>query len=896
MSNRIREYLPTPGNWLGILLGILSLAGLYAISHYDFLLFHCLAEGVSIIIAIAVFAIFWNTRQFLDNGVYLVIGLGCLFAAFFDVIYVLSYPGMTVLPQADGNTALQAKTVAQWYVSLSCVGAAFFLRRRIRQGLALWFYGAVLVLAFASIFYWRIFPDCFVEGVGITPFERIGLVISCIAYFCTLVLLFSNRREFDSRVFKLLAATLIAFLVQDAACAVAKEINGPARTIAHLCQVTAIYFVYKAFVEVGLRKPYAVLFRSQQQSREALERQEQFLQAVLDNAQCGIIACDAEGVLTVFNRALREFHGLPQECIPPVRWAEHYDLYHPDGKTPMRMEELPLYRALRGEPVHDFEMVSAPKGKPARTFVASGAPLRGTNGESRGAVVAVHDVTDRRRAEDALRESEERYRQLFQTESDAIFVVDCQSGRVVDANAAALELYGYTREECFSLPVTDLSAEPERTLRAIDRGETHIPIRRHRKKDGTVFPVEIRASYFECRGRRVHVAAIRDITERIRAEQELRASEERYRLLVDTIPQIAWRAGDDCVEMEYNRRWYEYTGQTPSEVASHGWLMAVHPEDRGRLLQKASHAVSTKQPCQIEYRLRRASDATYRWHLARAVPALGEDGRVTCWFGSATDIEDLKQAQEILERAHDEALQRHQAELAHVARLSVMGEMTAGLAHELNQPLHAMKNYAQGCVRRLSKTPQRDEELVAALQQISREANRAADIVRLVKRFVEKRERRVSEVSLNNLLHEVFLLSKPELEPRHARVLLELAQDLPSIHCDPVQIEQVVMNLLRNGLEAMDQTPEEERVLAIKTMRLDDEMVQVEVRDFGKGIGAEELKRVFEPFFTTKPEGMGMGLAISRSIVHASGGRLWVSLNPDRGCTFHFTLPVGKRK
>ena len=344
MSNRIRDCLPSPRNWLAILLGMLSLAGLYAISRYNFLLFHCLAETFSIIIAIAVFAIFWNTRQFLENGLYLVIGLGCLFAGVLDLIYIFAYEGMSVFPGADANLALQGKTAAQWYVSLSCVCAFLFLRRKINQNLALSVYSALLALALASIFYWRVFPDCYVEGAGQTLFERIGLVISCCAYLGAVGLLIGNRHEFDRHVFKLLAAILITFFVEDLASAVATDINGFAKTIAHLCQVVALFFVYKAFVEVGLRKPYDLLFRSQQQSAEALERQQQFLEAVLDNAQSGIVACDANGVLTLFNRALREVHGLPQQHIPAEQWAEHYDLYHPDGKTRMRTKELPLFR------------------------------------------------------------------------------------------------------------------------------------------------------------------------------------------------------------------------------------------------------------------------------------------------------------------------------------------------------------------------------------------------------------------------------------------------------------------------------------------------------------------------------------------------------------------------
>ena len=644
MSIRIRNCLPTRHNWLAILLGTLSLLGLYAISRYDFLLFHCLAEAFSIIIAIAVFAIFWNTRQFLENGVYLVIGFGCLFAGILDVIYIFGYKGMLVFPGADANIAIQAKTAAQWFVSLSCVCAFPFLRRKINQNLALSVYSGLLVLALGSIFYWRVFPDCYLEGVGQTRFESIGLVISCSAYLGAIGLLIGNRREFDRRVLKFLGATLVVFFLEDLASAVATDINGFAKTLAHLCQVVALYFVYKAFVEVGLRKPYDLLFRRQQQ-----------------------------------------------------------------------------------------------------------------------------------------------------------------------------------------------------------------------------------------------------------AEETLRQSEARYRLVVETIPQLAWRLSPDGLEVDCNRRWYEYTGQTPAQVNAHGWLAAVHPDDLFRVLEHAFRAAATKEPYELEYRLRRASDASYRWHLSRTVPVLGEDGQVTCWIGSNTDVEELKQAQEILKQAHDEQLQRHRSELAHVARLSMMGEMAASLAHELNQPLHAVKNYAYGSICRLAKSSEKDEEITVALEQIGKEASRAAEIIRRVTAFVQKREPRFSAAVMNGLVEEAVLFSMAELGRRHAKIALELAENLPAVMGDAIQIEQVIMNLVRNGLEAMDELPDDNRLLNIKTMRQGENMIQVDVRDCGKGIGGADLEKVFEPFFTTKPEGMGMGLAISRSIIQTHRGRLWATANPVRGCTFHFTVPIGNK-
>jgi C4-dicarboxylate-specific signal transduction histidine kinase len=168
--------------------------------------------------------------------------------------------------------------------------------------------------------------------------------------------------------------------------------------------------------------------------------------------------------------------------------------------------------------------------------------------------------------------------------------------------------------------------------------------------------------------------------------------------------------------------------------------------------------------------------------------------------------------------------------------------------------------------------------------------------VRRVRRFVEKRDTQFSEVRVNRLVEEVVLLAKTELQQRHARVVLALGDDLPAVLGDSIQIEQVLMNLLRNGLEAMEETPQQDRIVCIRSMRYNDNRIRVDVCDAGSGIAGEDMEKLFEPFFTTKPDGMGMGLSIGRTIIQAHGGQLWASANHDRGSTFHFTLPVGGQR
>jgi C4-dicarboxylate-specific signal transduction histidine kinase len=259
------------------------------------------------------------------------------------------------------------------------------------------------------------------------------------------------------------------------------------------------------------------------------------------------------------------------------------------------------------------------------------------------------------------------------------------------------------------------------------------------------------------------------------------------------------------------------------------------------------------------------------------------------------DIARRRQAEGALQTSREE-LQLRQTELAHMSRLSIMGEMAASLAHELNQPLHAAKNYGQGGILRLLKESEHDGELLTAFEHIAAEADRAAEIIRRVREFVQKTGPQVSPISLNDLIREAVPIINLEIKRSRARVVCELAPETAPVMADTIQIEQVVVNLPLNGLESMDELPEEQRVLSIGTRQCDERTIEVFVRDRGKGICAQEIDRIFTPFFTTKPEGMGMGLAISRSIIQAHAGRLWVSANEDRGCTFHFTLPIAPAK
>ncbi|MBN2474054.1 MAG: response regulator [Pirellulales bacterium] len=244
-------------------------------------------------------------------------------------------------------------------------------------------------------------------------------------------------------------------------------------------------------------------------------------------------------------------------------------------------------------------------------------------------------------------------------------------------------------------------------------------------------------------------------------------------------------------------------------------------------------------------------------------------------------------------RRAEERASQHQAELAHFARLSTVGEMVAELAHELNQPLAAISSYAQACARLLrSSREDSTEDLVASVRQVVEQAERAAEIIRRLRRFVKKGKPSRTALDLSVLVREIAAIV--EVEARTVRVDLrfDLLEPCPPVMADRIQIEQVLINLIRNGLEAMRESQGGRRILTIETRVADGQHLEVAVHDQGVGIPPDMMKRVFERYFTTKPHGIGMGLPISRSIVESHGGRLGVTSDPQSGTTFRFHLPI----
>lgn len=503
---------------------------------------------------------------------------------------------------------------------------------------------------------------------------------------------------------------------------------------------------------------------------------------------------------------------------------------------------------------------------------------------------ALFDITRHKRIEEALRDKEARLCAVLDTAADAIIVIDSR-GVVQSFNPAAERMFGYAAAEIIGRNVRQLMPEPyrrhhdayiRRYLRT--RAPHIIGIGREvqgRRKDGGVFPMELAVSEAPDDELRF-VGIIRDLTLRKAAEAALRDSEERFRQLAEHVQEVFWIVDLDQDRILYLSPAFETVWGIPRERVyrdPRGWMDSIHPDDLERVRE---HYQASRRAFHFDhqYRILRP-DGSSRWIRDRGFPIRDAAGRIYRLAGLAEDITRAREAQALQDQS------------AHLARLGLAGELAAGLAHELNQPLSAIVTYAQLCEQLLESRDEPPVQFRELITKISAQGRRAGEIIAQLRRMVSKTRFRREPVDLNELVREAIHLIDAELRRHEVRLTLNLADAPRPVVADTVQIQQVLLNLIHNAVEAMGAIPPERRELTVATRPADrDEAVQVTVSDRGPGLDSADLERIFDPFFTTKSEGMGFGLSICRAIITSHEGRLWAAHVPGGGAAFHFTLPL----
>jgi PAS domain S-box-containing protein len=502
-------------------------------------------------------------------------------------------------------------------------------------------------------------------------------------------------------------------------------------------------------------------------------------------------------------------------------------------------------------------------------------------------------ITDRKRAEAALRESEERYRLLVEGVKEyAIFMLD-PAGHVRSWNEGAERIKGYRAEEIISehfsrfYSAGDVArGKPELHLKmATEKGNCKYEGWKIRK-DGTRFYAEvvITALTDEAGHLRGFSELTHDITERKRAEDELRRS-EGYLAQGQTLSHTgSWAWNVSSGDLFWSDEHFQICGVDPGteKLSYPNDMHWIHPDDRSFVRQSFEKAIREKSDFEVDCRLVRTDGIRYVHSLG--LPVLNEAGELTEYVGTIIDNTERKRA--------EEALQKAQAELAHVARVATVGELAASIAHEINQPLGALVINAGTCLRWLGReVPDLDEARKCA-ERIIKNGLRAGDVIKGIRSLVKKAPAEKERLNINETIREVIALAAGELTLNGVMLSMELQPDIPLLMGDRVQLQQVVLNLILNSTEAMSGVGWPVRELVIRSQESKPGEVMVTVRDSGTGLGPHDAERIFNSFFSTKSGGLGLGLSISRTIIEAHGGRLWAMQNSDRGATFQFVLPA----
>ncbi len=363
----------------------------------------------------------------------------------------------------------------------------------------------------------------------------------------------------------------------------------------------------------------------------------------------------------------------------------------------------------------------------------------------------------------------------------------------------------------------------------------------------------------------------------------LKSQEKRLRDVVETIPAMTFTALSNGLCTFVNKRWTEYTGLSVEQTSGAGWQRAIHPEDLVRHSEKWRISVATGQVFEDEARFRRTADGEYRWFLVRGVPLRDQHGNSVKWYGTLTDIEDRKRTEQEREK-----LRQLEADLAHIDRVSTLGELVASISHELAQPLTVTTANAKASLRWLQRDPPDLTEVRKGTERIIEAGTLASEIINRLRSLYKKSPSQRELVDVNGIIQEILTLLKGEATGYSVAMRMELAVQLPKIMVDRVQLQQVFINLMLNGIEAMKDSGGE---LTVRS-QLQDSQLLFSVRDTGVGLPTDKGDEIFSAFFTTKTQGSGMGLAICRSIVESHGGQLWATANDGRGAIFHFTLPT----
>jgi PAS domain S-box-containing protein len=665
-----------------------------------------------------------------------------------------------------------------------------------------------------------------------------------------------------------------------------------------------------------------------------LSRTNEILRSILSNMGDGVIVANTEGKFILFNPTAERMFGAGAIQTAASEWSRRYGLYLPDKVTPFPDDQLPLMRSIRGEEVNDVEMFVRHEKVPGGLWIRiNGRPLRGVNGELLGGVIVCRDIT-LMKEEEFFRAGQSRVLEMIAADgplsnvlTSLVLLMEGQAeglrcsilllnrdGKHVHHGAAPNLPEAYVKAvdgapigprngSCGTamftrrpVVVTDVMTDPlwadYRELARIcglracwstpilsAQGDVLGSFAMYREENRGPRPEENRLTEIA-----THIAGI--AIERQRNLETLRERDARINLAAESADLAFW-----VLYPEQNTAWMSEKGRVIYGFAPNlpltcdSILSRIHPDERSKVKAEYDRDCAQHGMFESEHRLLLPYGRT-RWVIMRGRCLTDEQGNLVETIGVTVDVSAQKQA--------DLQLQLQREEMAHRNRVSLMGEMTASFAHELNQPLTAIANNAAAARRFLERGNIDPVLLQQLLLDMVADSQRAGEVIRGIRALVRKEKSVRSALNLNTLIADTVRLVSSDVLLRESAITTELDHHLPQVEGAPVQIQQVLLNLIMNALDASESLPPAERRIIISTRADESETAEVSVRDFGIGLPPDRPDKVFDHFFSTKQAGMGMGLTIVRSIIEAHGGTISAENAVGRGARFFFRLPAAQ--
>jgi PAS domain S-box-containing protein len=921
---------------------ILGVIGFYFLSRYNYLLFHSTIEVFTLVVAIAIFTIAWNSRKTIDNNYLAFIGIAFLFIAGIDLLHTLTYKGMGVFPDVNANLATQLWIAMRYLFALSLLIPLLFIRRRIKPITVLSSYAIVTAFLILSIFYWNIFPIAYVDGVGLTAFKIGSEYVISIILTIGIALLIKNRKQFSDDVFKLLLLAMVMAIATEMAFTLYTDVYGIANMVGHLLDFFSFFLIYKALVETGFSKPYDLLFRNLKQNEQSLANQatelgnsnkrleneiierkrieqaltsnKRLLENVFGSMHEGIFILDRNGRVIDFNNAfirINKFKDREDVLKSIDSLGTVFRAYHLDGSF-VPVEEWPATKALEGKTGTNQEFTVERTDLGVRWITSNSyAPLRDESCEIVGAIQTMHDITESKRAEQALKESEQRYHQLFSSMTEQFQLIELVYDEkgfaidycILDVNPAFERLVGKTREQLISKQVIkELWPVEQYWLDMFDHVlKTGEPA--HYDNYGSAFDRFYELYVYRINGNQLATIGT-DITERKKAEKALKESDERFRIALKNAP-VSVAAQD--LSLTYIWAYNQKTAQQDQIIGkSDSEVFTFHEAERLERIKRRviNEEVELREQLWLDRPLGKIYlDITW-------TPLHDEMGKVIGVTSATVDLTAMKLAQAELEEKK-ERLEQTQKKLEENAclleeysnqmeelakqrleklkeseRLAAVGATAGMVGHDIRNPLQAITGDLYLAKSEANDLPESEQKkaIIESLVETEKNVEYINKIVQDLQDYARPLNPKDEASDLKEIVEK--LIRKNNI-PNNIKVTVKIADEVRFVKTDSYYINRILHNLVTNAVQAMPKGGK----LIIGAQK-EAEGTIISIKDTGIGIPKSVQNKMFTIMFTTKSKGQGFGLPVVKRMTESLGGTVSFESEEGKGTTFTIRLPA----